>query len=37
MPYTHTKNGTVHELTGSGNNIKFTATAAFEEETKALL
>lgn len=31
MPYTHTKNGTVHELTGSGNNIKFTATAAFEE------
>lgn len=31
MPYTHTKNGTVHQLTGSGNNIKFTATAAFAE------
>ena len=31
MPYTHTKNGTVHQLTGSGSNIKFTATAAFAE------
>lgn len=31
MPYTHTKSGTVHQLTGSGNNIKFTATAAFAE------
>ena len=31
MPYTHTKSGTVHQLIGSGNNIKFAATAAFAE------
>lgn len=31
MTYTHTKNGTMHELTGSGNNIKFAASAAFKD------
>lgn len=29
--YAHAKNGTVHELTGSGNNIRFVATAGFAE------
>lgn len=28
--YTHSKTGTVHNLTGTGNNIKFTSTAAWE-------
>lgn len=27
--YTHTKSGTVHELTGTGDNIRFVATADF--------
>ena len=29
--YTHTKTGTVHELTGEGENIRFVATAGFAE------
>lgn len=28
--YTHSKTGTVHSLTGTGNNIKFTTVAAWE-------
>ena len=31
MTYTHARTGTMHELTGSGNDIKFAASAAFEE------
>jgi hypothetical protein len=29
LEYTHEKNGAVHELTGTGGNIKFTATAGY--------
>lgn len=29
QPYTHSKSGTIHTLTGSGNNIRFVATNGF--------